>query len=321
VDIVTLGGNAILPGAGRGTFQAQMEAARPAMSGVADLIVAGREVVISHGNGPIVGNILIRNEAASDDIPPMPLFVCGADSQGGIGYMLQQILGNELRARDVERTIVSVVTQTVVDPADPAFSNPTKPIGPLYPEADAGRLAAERGFRLVTIPGRGCRRVVASPRPVEIVEWRAVRALQAGGCVVIVAGGGGVPVVREAGGALRGVEAVVDKDTAAAVLGAQLGAERLFVLTSVSRVALDYGLPSQQDLAEITLEEARRHSERGQFPPGSMGPKVEACVSFLESGGEEAVITSPQDLPAAAEGRAGTRFVRERRTEEDRVQA
>jgi carbamate kinase len=306
--VVTLGGNALLPGNSRGTIEEQIAISRIAMQGVADLVASGTPVVLSHGNGPIVGNIVIRNEAARDLIPPMPLDVCGADSQGGIGYMLQQVLGNALQERGVDKTVVSLVTQCVVDPRDPAFARPTKPIGPFFPRGTAESITRRMGWTMTEDSGRGFRRVVPSPKPVEIVEWEAIERLVHGGVVVIAAGGGGVPVVRE-GGAMRGVEAVIDKDHAAAVLARQLKAERLAILTAVSEVALDFGKPTQRGLARLTPAEARAHLAAGQFPPGSMGPKMEAAIAFVEGGGAESIITSPESLRAAIEGRAGTRIV------------
>jgi carbamate kinase len=306
--VITLGGNAILSESGRGTIEEQIEVARVAMRGVADLLASGIQVVLSHGNGPIVGNIVVRNEAARDIIPPMPLDVCGADSQGGIGYMLQQVLGNELRRRGIERTVVSVVTQSVVDRNDPAFANPTKPIGPFYSKEEADELAREKGWKMREDEGRGYRRVVPSPKPLQIVEWSAIRALIGKGFVVIGAGGGGIPVARVHGG-LAGVEAVIDKDRAAAVLARQLDAERLVILTEVPHVSLDFGKETQREIDRITTREARAHLSAGQFPPGSMGPKMEAAIDFVEWGGDEAIITSPEELSAAMEGRAGTHIV------------
>jgi carbamate kinase len=311
MNIITLGGNAIVTGNGTGTIQEQMAIATRAMAGVADLIATGEHVVLSHGNGPIVGNIVERNEAARALIPPMPLDVCGADSQGGLGYMLQQVLGNELRSRGIARTVVSLVTQCVVAGNDPAFANPTKPIGPFFPAEEARLRHDSRGWSFVTDPDRGFRRIVPSPRALEIVEWEAIRRLVESDVVVIAAGGGGVPVVREWDGRLRGVEAVIDKDQAAAVLARQLRARRLITLTAVPHVFWDFGKPSQRVLQRLGLSEARRGFAEGQFPPGSMGPKIAACIEFVEGGGAEAVITSPESLGAALEGRAGTRLVRD----------
>jgi len=306
MNVVTLGGNALLPEQGKGTFEEQFVVASRAMEGVAELIAhANEEVVLSHGNGPIVGNIVIRNEAAKAEIPPMPLDVCGADSQGGIGYLLQQVLDNALAERGVRCRVVSIVTQCVVDEEDPAFSKPTKPIGKFYHEEQARYLERTKGWDLVEDAGRGWRRVVPSPRPLEIVEWDAIRSLVAAGMVVIAAGGGGVPVVRREG-KLRGVEAVIDKDRAAAVLAKQLRARRLVALTSVDRVSLDFGKPTQRPIDVMSAAEAARHLREGQFPSGSMGPKVEAAIDFVGHGGEEAIITSPGSLLAAVRGAAGT---------------
>jgi carbamate kinase len=306
--VIALGGNAILPSKGRGTIQEQMAVARGAMSEVAELIGVGHRIVITHGNGPIIGNVVLRNDAAKDRIPPMPIDVCGADTQGGIGYMLQQLLGNELRARNLGESVVSLVTQCIVRSDDPAFGEPTKPIGPFYSGEEAAYLERTKGWVMVEDAGRGHRRVVPSPRPIEIVEWEAIRSLIAAGVVVIAAGGGGVPVVRDERGVLRGVEGVIDKDRAAAVLARQLGARRLVILTAVDRVALDFGKPTQRFLSELTTIEARRHLGERQFPPGSMGPKIEAVIDFVESGGEDALITSPHQLTAAFAGESGTRI-------------
>lgn len=314
MNVITLGGNAILPSSGKGTIHEQREVARHAMSGVAELIVHGQPAVVSHGNGPIVGNIVERNEAARHLLPVMPLDVCGADSQGGIGYLLQQVLGNELRQRGRAVTVVALVTQCVVAGNDPSFANPTKPIGPWFRAEEAQKRREEKGWTFLHDAKRGYRRVVPSPAALEIVEWEAIRALVTAGCVVIASGGGGVPVVRDPDGRLRGVEAVIDKDQAAGVLAHQLGAERLITLTDVPRVAWDFGKPTQRDLRELTLAEARRGLAEGQFPPGSMGPKIAAGVTFLESGGSDAIVTSPEHLLAAIEGREGTRIVRGDRT-------
>lgn len=309
MNVVTLGGNALLPGKGKGTIAEQFAVAVRAMSGVGELIAAGEDVVLSHGNGPIVGNIVERNEAARELIPPMPLDVCGADSQGGIGYMLQQVLGNELKRRGIERTVVSLVTQCVVAGNDSAFANPTKPIGPKYSADEARQRRTDKGWTFAEDAEGAWRRVVPSPRPLEIVEWSAIRELIGKGIVVIAAGGGGVPVVRDWDGRLRGVEAVIDKDLAASVLARQIRARRLVILTAVSRVTYDYGRPTQREIERLTVAEGRRGIAEGQFPPGSMGPKIAACLEFVESGGEEAIVTSPEKLLDALAGRAGTRVV------------
>jgi len=303
--VVSLGGNALLPADKSGTIEDQLSVTRQTMRQVVDLVRA-RRVVITHGNGPIVGNILIRNEAARDQVPPMPLDVCGADSQGGLGYMLQQTLQNLLRAEGIQRNVTTVITQVVVDANDPGFRNPTKPIGPFYGEAQAREFERTKGWRLVQDSGRGWRRVVPSPKPKRIVEMAAIRALYEAGQVVIAAGGGGIPVIEEPSGEFRGVEAVIDKDLASVVLGLELGARTLLIVTAVDRVALDFGKPTRRWIDRMSLAEASRNFVEGQFPPGSMGPKIEAAIWFLKEGGQEVCITSPEKIREALEGKAGT---------------
>ena len=309
--LITLGGNAILPARGTGTFDEQSAITRLTMQPIAQLIRDGVQVVLSHGNGPIVGNILIRNEAARDQIPPMPLDVCGADSQGGIGYMMQLALQNELRRASVDRTVVTLVTQVVVDERDPAFRRPTKPIGPFYSQERARLLAKEKGWTVVEDAGRGWRRVVASPRPLEVVEIAAIRKLIADGVIAIAAGGGGIPVARQWDGSLHGVEAVIDKDLASSLLARLLGCETLCIVTGVDRVALNYGKPEQRDLDCATAEELSRYAAEGHFPSGSMGPKIQAAIEFVRGGGREVVITSPAKILEALQGTGGTRIRRE----------
>ncbi|TMQ62978.1 MAG: carbamate kinase [Candidatus Eisenbacteria bacterium] len=309
--LITLGGNAILPARGTGTFDEQSAITRLTMQPIAELIRDGVQVVLSHGNGPIVGNILIRNEAARDQIPPMPLDVCGADSQGGIGFMMQQALQNELRRVSVDRTVVTLVTQVVVDERDPAFRRPTKPIGPFYSQDRARLLAKEKGWTVVEDAGRGWRRVVASPRPLEVVEIAAIRKLVADGVIAIAAGGGGIPVARQWDGSLHGVEAVIDKDLASSLLARLLGCEMLCIVTGVDRVALNYGKPDQRDLDCATAEELSRYAAEGHFPSGSMGPKIQAAIEFVRGGGREVVITSPAKVLEALQGKGGTRIRRE----------
>ena len=309
--LITLGGNAILPARGTGTFDEQVAITRLTMQPIAQLIREGVQVVLSHGNGPIVGNILIRNDAVRDQIPPMPLDVCGADSQGGIGYMMQQALDNELRRAKIDRPAVTVVTQVVVDERDPAFRRPTKPIGPFYSQDRARLLAKEKGWTVIEDSGRGWRRVVPSPRPLEVVEIGAIRRLVDEGTVVIAAGGGGIPVSRQWDGSFHGVEAVIDKDLASSLLARLLGCEMLCIVTGVDRVALDFGKPEQRDLSCATAEELSRYAAEGHFPPGSMGPKIQAAIEFVQGGGRAVVITSPAKLRDAIEGGSGTRIRRE----------
>ena len=309
--LITLGGNAILPARGTGTFEEQCAVTRATMQPIARLIRDGAEVVLSHGNGPIVGNILIRNEAARDQIPPMPLDVCGADSQGGIGYMMQQSLQNELRRVGLgDRPVVTIVTQVVVDERDPAFRRPTKPIGPFYAQDRARILAKEKGWTIVEDAGRGYRRVVPSPKPLEVVEIAAIRQILEDGGVAIAAGGGGIPVSRQWDGSLHGVEAVIDKDLASSLLARLLGCQTLVIVTGVDRVALRYGKPDQRELERATPDELQGWMEEGHFPAGSMGPKIQAAIEFVRGGGREVVITSPERLTDALQGKTGTLVAR-----------
>jgi carbamate kinase len=307
--VVALGGNAIIPSGGTGTIEEQRNVTAHSMEHVADLIESGRKVIITHGNGPIVGNILERNEAAKDRIPPMPLDICGADSQGGIGYMIQQILGNVLRLRGIEAPVVSIVSQVIVSKEDDAFQDPTKPIGPYYSLDESKKLERAKGWKMKEdAGGRGYRRVVASPTPREIVEAGIISHLLSQGVVVIAVGGGGIPVVRNDGG-LEGVEAVIDKDRAASALASGIGAENLIILTNVEQVYVDFGKPEQRGLGKIEVSEIRKMYEAYEFPAGSMGPKIRAAIDFVEAGGRSAIITHAAMLREAVEGKVGTRIV------------
>ena len=306
--VVAVGGNSLVRGG-----DASMDAARAAIAETADhlaaMAAAGWALAVTHGNGPQVGFGLLRSEAAAAVAPRLPLDVLGAETQGSIGYMLQQALDSALARRGVARPVATVVTQVVVDPADQAFSHPTKPIGPFYRAFEADELRRNRGWAMIEDAGRGWRRVVSSPEPLEIVEAPVVRALISQGIVVIAAGGGGIPVVRRETG-YEGVEAVIDKDLASAVLARDLGASLLVISTAVQRVALDYGTPAQRPIETMTVADARRYLAEGQFPPGSMGPKIEAGIRFLEGGGEIVLITTPHLIGDALVGTAGTRMER-----------
>lgn len=304
--VVALGGNSIVPVAKQGTIREQIELTMATMAHVASLIGQGHLVVVTHGNGPVVGNIVVRNEMAKKVIPPMPLDVCGADSEGGIGYMIQQALQNQLRKMGLDKDVFTIITQVMVDPNDPAFKNPTKPIGPFYKRREAEAIAREKGWSIVEDSGRGYRRVVPSPMPLEIVEWRAIERAINSGAIVIAVGGGGIPVVRSPDGILRGVEAVIDKDRASSVLAMELHAQMLMFLTEVEKVATGYGRPDQRDLDHMTVAEAREYLAQGEFPQGSMGPKIEAAIEFLEGGGEEVIITRPELLSEAVRGKRCT---------------
>ncbi|UCE02143.1 MAG: carbamate kinase [Candidatus Latescibacterota bacterium] len=305
LNVVGLGGNAIIPNSHAGTIEEQRTLTRATMAQVAEQIARGVDVVLTHGNGPIIGNIALRNEALAHEIPPMPLDVCGADSQGGIGYMVQQALQNELHRRGVQRAVVTLVTQVEVDPADPAFGDPTKPIGPYYDLREAERLRQEKGWVLRDDSGRGLRRLVPSPRPKSIVEVEVIRTLVDEGVIVNCVGGGGVPVVRQAGEWV-GVEAVIDKDRTATVLATQLRARRIILLTGVETVMRNFRTPSEAPLHRVTPEEAEQLLAAGEFPAGSMGPKIEAALDFLTCGGQEVIITDPEHLSAALSGNTGT---------------
>lgn len=310
--VVALGGNALLPPGGRGEGSESLRALRESAQEIAQIIAEGAQVVLTHGNGPQVGHLLIQQEEARSQAPPQPLDVCVAMTQGQIGYRLQQALQSALEQQGLPLPVVTVITQVLIDPQDPAFREPTKPIGPFYSEEEAEELRRTKGYVLRRV-GRGARpyrRVVPSPRPLKIVEEGCVRQLVEAGCVVIACGGGGVPVVPT-GCCLEGVEAVIDKDLASERLATALKADTLLILTDVERVALRYGTPAQIDLERLTVEEARRHLEAGEFPPGSMGPKVEAAVRFVENGGKRAVIASLTRAVEALEGRAGTTIVKE----------
>jgi len=309
--VIALGGNAILPVGKRGTFDEQVEITRETMDQVAQLAKAGHEVVMSHGNGPVVGNLVLRGDAGEQlhGIPAMPMFACGADSQGGLGFLIQNSLQNALRAVGIEQAVASVVTQVTVDPADPAFQKPTKPIGPFYDEAQAKIVAKENGWTVVEDSGRGWRRVVPSPKPIEVVEWPAIKALLDAGVLVVAVGGGGIPVVREAGDQLRGVDAVIDKDRASDLLGRLVEADCLMIVTQIDKVCVRFGQPDQEALDVLHASRAQELLDSGEFPAGSMGPKIESALGFLAAGGREVIITDPFNILAAVDGRAGTRIV------------
>jgi carbamate kinase len=303
--VVAIGGNALKTDDGVGAPSEWFDALRRALPPVVDLIAAGHRVVLTHGNGPQVGEEMLRMEISKPIMPALSLDLCVAETEGSLGYAIQQVLGNLLRARGAPARVAALVTQVVVGADDPAFARPTKPIGTFYTRAQAQRMAREHGWNVVEDAGRGWRRVVASPRPVRVLEAGAIRGLVEAGFVPVAAGGGGIPVVEDADG-VHGVEAVIEKDLATVVLACDLGAERVFFLTGVDRVAVGWGTPAQRFLDRLTGEEARRLLAAGEFPPGSMGPKVEAAVEFVERGGGAAVITSLDCLAEAAAGRAGT---------------
>jgi carbamate kinase len=307
--VVAFGGNAVYPPTIKGLAEEQLAIMDAACEHLVPVFRAGYRAVLTHGNGPVVGNILFRMALTSKSLVPMPMDVCVAHSQGGIGYMLQQSLANVLARHGLRASVSSIVTEVEVDPDDPAFTHPTKPVGRFFSEADAQRIAAETGWDFIEDSGRGWRRVVPSPTPLAILDAPAINALLAAGVIPIAAGGGGIPVVRTPEGGYRGVAAVVDKDLTSGLLAADVGAGTLVMLTGVERVALDFGKPTQRAVDRLTVAEARRHLADGQFPPGSMGPKITAALQFIERGGPRALITALDKLDLALAGRAGTAIV------------
>jgi carbamate kinase len=306
--VIALGGNALLRRGEEDSYENAFASARGAAEKVADIAAAGWEVVLTHGNGPQVGRILLQQEAARGWVAPMPLDVCGAESQGLIGYLLQLTIGDVFFERRMERPVVTVLSLTRVRPDDPAFENPTKPIGPFYEEDEAKKLAAERGYVMRPDPHGGWRRVVPSPDPYSIVEASVIRQLVADGVIVIASGGGGVPVVDD-GPRLTPREGVVDKDLAAAILARDVEAPTLLVLTDVDHVQRGFGTDHAEPIERMTAGEARTLLDAGEFAAGSMGPKVEAAVRFIESGGRRAVIGDLERAPEALDGATGTTIV------------
>jgi carbamate kinase len=306
--LIAVGGNSLIRAGEKGTVAEQLANARHTAAAIIGLIRDGYHLVVTHGNGPQVGAQLLRSERAADQVPGQTLDVCGAASQGEIGYMLAQSLRDELAATGLQTPVASLVTQTVVSSSDPAMKHPTKPIGPFYSRSQAEERKRLLGWEIVEDAARGYRRVVPSPEPIEIVELQVIRSLVNQGVLVVACGGGGIPVVRENGG-LRGVEAVIDKDRASALLASQLGVDVFAISTDTDYVYLDYKKPTQRPLVRVTASELEQHHRAGQFPPGNMGPKVESALQFLRAGGKEVVITSYVHLCEALAGRAGTHIV------------
>lgn len=306
--VIALGGNALQSGKGEPTAEAQLEVVKKTCEHIADISCKGYEIGIVHGNGPQVGRILLASETAKDVTPAMPFDVCGAMSQGYIGYHIQQALRFALAQRNRNMPVTTIETQVVVDKDDPGFKNPTKPIGPFYSEKEAKALESEKGYSIKEDAGRGWRRVVASPIPKEIVEIDAIRTLWPTTITVSV-GGGGIPVVQNPDGSLEGVAAVIDKDFGAELLAEKVGADILMILTEVEKVAVNFNKPDQRNLDSLTPAEADKYIEEGQFAPGSMLPKVQAAMKFIKANpGKKAIITSLDKAVDALEGRTGTLF-------------
>jgi carbamate kinase len=306
--LIAVGGNSLIRAGEKGTAAEQLANARRTAAAILGLIRAGFHLVITHGNGPQVGAQLLRSERASDQVPGQTLDVCGASSQGEIGYLLSQALSDELAGAGLKTPVISLVTQTIVSRDDPAMQHPTKPIGPFYSRSDAEDRRRRLGWQIVEDAARGYRRVVPSPEPIEIVEFDTIRRLMDDGVLVVACGGGGIPVIS-VNGALSGVEAVIDKDRASALLAAQLGVDVFAISTDTDFVYLDYKTPTQRPLARATLSEMQAYYDARQFPPGNMGPKIESALRFLRAGGKEVVITSYTYLCEAVAGTAGTHIV------------
>ncbi len=309
IALLAIGGNALLKEKERGLQEEQLENARETAEMLARVVAEGYALCVVHGNGPQVGNLLIQQEAGSGQIPPYSLDVCGAMTQGSMGYMLERMLINRLAFLGVNAAVTSVLTEVVVDKADKGFQDPTKPVGPFYPEFRALDLMRSKRWKMKEDSGRGWRKVVPSPKPMEIVQLDAIKVLLASGSTVIAGGGGGIPVIRDASGFLVGVEAVIDKDRLSALLAAQLGAELFIILTGVAKVALDFGKPTQRWVDRLSVTQARQHLAEGQFPPGSMGPKIESALIYLEGGGREVLITTAEALATENSATVGTRIV------------
>ncbi len=308
--VIAFGGNALMGKDGKSNHTDQVMKTVKICEELVKVIESGYRVVITHGNGPQVGNLLIQQESATEMVPSMPLDVCGAMTQGQIGYMLEQTLRKFLYKNLINKPVAAVITQVVVDRDDPAFNNPTKFVGPFFDKEMAEVLMRQRGWQMKEDSNRGYRRVVPSPKPVDIVEKDEIAEMIRRDFIVIACGGGGVPVIRDGNGELRGIEAVIDKDLAAEKLATFVGAEVLVIIAPVGQVALNFGTPKQKNIKRMSVEEAKRYFAEGHFPPGSMGPKVEAAIKFLEEGGRRAIITSAQTAHRALRGEGGTEIVR-----------
>jgi carbamate kinase len=309
IALLAIGGNALLKEKERGLQEEQLDNARDCAEMLARVVQSGYALCVVHGNGPQVGNLLIQQESASHQIPPYTLDLCGAMTQGSMGYMLERMLMNRLHFLKLDAPVASLLTEVVVDKHDPGFAHPTKPVGPFYPEFRAMELMRTKKWKMKEDSGRGYRKVVPSPKPIEIVQLDAIHALLDRGHCVIAGGGGGIPVIRDASGYLVGVEAVIDKDRLSALLAAKLGAELYIILTGVEKVALDFGKPTQRWVDRMTASEARKHLAEGQFPPGSMGPKIESALAYLEGGGHDVLITTAEALKGKDPAEVGTHIV------------
>lgn len=306
VAVIALGGNSLIKDKQHQSVEDQYQAAYESCLHIAELIKAGYNVALTHGNGPQVGFILLRSELSRHKLHEVPLDFCGADSQGALGYTFQQALGNIFKKMGINKQVVSVVTQVLVDREDKAFKNPTKPIGEFYSKEEAEERKTKSGWDIVEDAGRGWRRVVASPLPIEIIEEKAIKNLLDQGFVVVSVGGGGIPVIKDKDGNLQGAAAVIDKDYASSLLASNIKADLFIISTAVEKVYLNYGKPDQKGLDSVSLDEIKKYLDEGHFKPGSMLPKIKAVISFLEKGGKKAIITCPEKIREAVEGKTGT---------------
>lgn len=308
IALIAFGGNAILPKNQRGLQAEQMKRSQMAAQLMIEVVKKGYELIIVHGNGPQVGNLLIQMEESVNKVPPFSLEVCDAMTEGSMGFMLEKALINELRKNSLDKEVATLVTQVVVDRDDPAFENPTKPIGPFYTKYRAQMLSRQKKWTMVEDSGRGYRKVVPSPKPIDIVPKSVLHDLVHSGKIIIAAGGGGIPVIINGRGLFQGVEAVIDKDFASSLIAREVKADLFTILTNVPRVCLNFGTPEEIPVREMTIEEAKKFYLEGQFPPGSMGPKIQAAIEYIENGGQEVLITSANHLKAALINRSGTKI-------------
>lgn len=307
--VVAFGGNALMGEDGRSSYTEQMVKTEIMCRKLLSLLNMGYRIMITHGNGPQVGNFLMQQECLAENVPPMPLDACSAMTQGQIGYMIEQKLRNTFAENDIDKPIIVFITQVVVSADDPAFQNPTKFIGPFFNKEQSDILSRDEGWIMREDSGRGYRRIVPSPKPIDIIEKHEIAEMADKDFVVVACGGGGIPVLRDDNNNLSGVAAVIDKDFAAEKIGNFIGAELLLLITPVDRVAINFGTPEQKNLSRMTLEEAERYFAEGHFAPGSMGPKIEAAINFLRSGGKRTIITSLDCIESAIKGEAGTEIV------------
>ncbi len=308
IALIAFGGNAILPKTQRGLQSEQIKNAQKAAQLMIYIVKRGYDLILVHGNGPQVGNLLIQMEESITKVPPFSLEVCDAMTEGSMGFMLEKAMVNELRKNSVDKDVATLITQVVVDREDPAFENPTKPVGPFYTKYRAQMLSREKKWAMIEDSGRGYRKVVPSPKPIDIIPKRIIRDLVHSGKSVIAVGGGGIPVIINGRGLFEGVEAVIDKDYAASLVAREVKADLFIILTNVDRVCLNYGTPDEEPIGVMTVTQAEEHISQGQFPPGSMGPKIKAAIEYIQGGGKEVLITSANHLKASLINRSGTKI-------------